>query len=233
MNHILVVDDDERLLRLLSRYLVGEGFTASTATDGEEMRRRLMADEPDLVILDLGLPGEDGLTLTKEIRSRSSIPVIMLTGKADTVDKIVGLEVGADDYVTKPFEERELLARVRSVMRRYSVSPKLEPTRVAHFDGWKLDRSGHELISPRDKRVHLTSHEFLLLETFIDHPNRTLSRDALLEILSGRDWSPFDRSIDVLIAKLRKKIEISPRQPELIQTIRGAGYKFTATVTYD
>jgi two-component system OmpR family response regulator len=233
MNHILIVDDDERLLRLLSHYLVSEGFTVSTATDGEQLRLRLATDQPDLVILDLGLPGEDGLSLMKEIRSGSSMPVIMLTGKASTVDKIVGLEVGADDYVTKPFEERELLARVRSVMRRYTASSGFDSKRVARFAGWKLDRLGHELISPQNQRIHLTSHEFTLLETFIDQPSRTLSRDALLEMLSGRDWNPLDRSIDVLIAKLRKKIESSPRDPELIKTIRGAGYKFTAKVDYE
>ena len=237
MSHILVVDDDERLLRLLARYLEKEGYVVSIAADAREARARAAADRPHLIILDLGLPGEDGLVLIREIRSQSTTPIIILTGKTSTLDKVVGLEVGADDYVTKPFDERELLARVRSVLRRFSAradpAAATDPGRVARFGGWVLDLAGHELTSPDGERVHLTSHEFLMLETFVAHPNRALGRDSLMELLSGRDWNPLDRSIDVLIAKLRKKIEKNPRDPELIKTIRSTGYKFVAKVTFD
>lgn len=231
---ILVVDDDPRIIRLVGQYLRQEDYQVETATNGREMRNRIAIHRPDLVILDLGMPGEDGLTLTREIRSSSDIPIIILTGKTHTVDKVVGLELGADDYITKPFDERELLARVRSVLRRYRPLPVEAATplngAVACFADWKLDLTGHELTSPEGENVHLTSHEFLLLEAFITHPNRTLSRDTLMDLIAGRDWNPLDRSIDVLIAKLRKKLEKDPQQPEIIKTIRGQGYKFTVQI---
>ncbi|MFO1371111.1 MAG: response regulator transcription factor [Candidatus Competibacteraceae bacterium] len=232
---ILIVDDDPRITRLVGQYLRQEGYQTETATNGREMRNRIAARQPDLVILDLGMPGEDGLTLTREIRTRSNIPIIILTGKGHTVDKVVGLELGADDYITKPFDERELLARMRSVLRRYrplrSEATSLpKDGSVARFADWTLDLTGHDLTSPTGENVYLTSHEYLLLEALVTHPNRILSRDTLMDIIAGRDWNPLDRSIDVLIAKLRKKLEKDSQQPEIIKTIRGQGYKLTVQV---
>ncbi len=234
-SQILVVDDDPKICRLLARYLVQEGYHVITACNGEEMRQLMAAEQPDLVILDLMLPDEDGLSLARALRSESNVAIIMLTGKTDPIDRVVGLEVGADDYVTKPFDERELLARVRSVLRRTlqdgppaSTSEKF----IARFAGWQLDLSAYELTSPAGERVHLTSHEFQLISALVTRPNRTLTRNEILDLVAGRDWAPYDRSIDVLVAKVRRKIEDDPKNPTLIQTIRGVGYKFTAPVSF-
>ncbi|MBZ4194602.1 MAG: response regulator transcription factor [Candidatus Contendobacter sp.] len=231
---ILIVDDDLRILRLIENYLRCEGYSTHTATCAVEARQRLLASPTALIILDVGLPDEDGFSLAREIRTKSTVPIIMLTGKTDTVDKVVGLELGADDYMTKPFEARELLARVRSLLRRSQTpSPSsLEKSGIAHFGGWRIDLIQHELFSPIGKNVHLTSHEFRLLEAFIRAPNRVLTRDLLMDQIAGHDWSPLDRSIDVLIAKLRKKIELNPAQPSLIKAIRGEGYKLTTEVRF-
>ncbi|MDX1433556.1 MAG: response regulator transcription factor [Gammaproteobacteria bacterium] len=232
---ILIVDDDERLRRVLSRYLAREGYSVREAADGDEMRTRLAGDRPDLVILDLMLPDEDGLSLARELRAQSSIAIIMLTGKTDIIDRIVGLELGADDYVTKPFDERELLARVRTVLRRTSKGIGSEQPAAgssAKFAGWRLDFVAHELTSPSGEPVHLTSSQFQLLASLVARPNRVMSREEILGLVSGRDWTPMDRSIDVLIGKLRKKIEPDPKSPTLIKTIRGIGYKFTAHVDF-
>lgn len=232
---ILVVDDDPRILRLVGHYLQREGYSVRMATCAREAREQLSRLPPDLIILDIGLPGEDGFTFAREIRSQSTIPIIMLTGRSETVDKVVGLELGADDYLTKPFEERELLARIRSLLRRCRVPrPSSSGTSgIARFGGWRLDLTRQELYSPTGENVYLTSHEFRLLEAFVLHPNRVLSRDALMDRIAGRDWNPLDRSIDVLIAKLRKKIESNPAQPTLIKAIRGEGYKLTTPVVID
>jgi len=229
---ILVVDDDPRILRLVGHYLQREGYSVRMVTSVDEAREQLCALPPSLVILDVGLPGEDGFTFAREIRSQSNIPIIMLTGRSETVDKVVGLELGADDYITKPFEERELLARIRSLLRRYRVSPSASSKTggVARFADWRLDLTRHELFSSTGENVYLTSHEFRLLEMFVLHPHHVLSRDALMDRVAGRDWNPLDRSIDVLVAKLRKKIEPNPAQPTLIKAIRGEGYKFTTEV---
>lgn len=231
---LLIVDDDPRILRLISHYLEREGYSVRTATSAGEAREQLATQPPALIILDIGLPDGDGFTFTREIRLHSDIPIIMLTGKDQTIDKVVGLELGADDYMTKPFEERELLARIRGILRRRKApsSPSLPATGgIAFFGGsWRLDLTGHELFSPTGENVYLTSHEFRLLEAFIRRPNHILSRDALMDQVGGRDWNPLDRSIDVLIAKLRKKIEQNPAQPTLIKTIRGEGYKLTTEV---
>lgn len=230
---IIVVDDDPRICKLLSRYLSREGYSVRTAESGEQMRRLLASESADLVILDLILPGEDGLVLARELRANSDVAIIMLTGKADTVDRIVGLELGADDYVTKPFDERELLARVRTVFRRLSRIPTTTPdakASVARFAGWELDLNAHELTSTAGDKVHLTSYEFQVLSALVTRSNRALTRDELLDLAVDREWNPFDRSIDVLIGKLRRKIEIDPQHPSLIKTIRGTGYKFTASV---
>jgi DNA-binding response OmpR family regulator len=229
---ILVVDDDPRLCRLLSRYLTAEGYPVRTAGTARDMREMMALEEPRLVILDLMLPDDDGLTLAREIRARSEIGILMLTGKREPVDKIVGLELGADDYMTKPFDERELLARVRSILRR--VGPKeaheQENGSVLCFDGWTLDIAAYELADPDGKPVELTAHEFDLLVALASHAGRVLSRDAILEIVAGRDWTPYDRSVDVLVGKLRRKLGDDPRSPRMIKTVRGAGYKLTPHV---
>jgi DNA-binding response OmpR family regulator len=231
---ILVVDDDPRLCRLVSRQLTREGYSVRTAAGGEDMRRLISEARPDLVILDLMLPGEDGFSLARELRAHSNVGIVMLTGKADTVDKIVGLEIGADDYVTKPFDERELLARVRSVLRRVSDDARAQEQdgNIACFKGWELDLTAYELVSPDGDTVHLTSHEFQLLAALVEHGHRVLTRDAILELLSGRDWTPEDRSVDVLVGKLRRKLETDPHDPKLIRTVRGVGYILAVDVTY-
>ncbi len=230
---ILIVDDDPRVCRLLARYLDREGYSVHIASNGMEMRRLLTTEQPDLIILDLMLPGENGLTLAQEIRAQSDVAIIMLTGKMDTIDKVVGLEVGADDYITKPFEERELLARIRSVLRRTSQSTIFTSSSqgsIACFAGWQLDLTAYTLTSPVGEKVHLTSHEFRLLAALVTRHNRVLTRDEILELVAGRDHTPYDRSIDVLVGKLRGKIEDDPKHPSFIQTIRGIGYKFSARV---
>lgn len=233
---ILIVDDDPRLCRSLARYFKQEGYEVRTATSGQEMRERLAAEKPSLVILDLMLPDEDGFSLARELRASSDVAIVIVTGKADTTDKVVGLELGADDYVTKPFIERELLARVRSVLRRTSEGVKGRPEPVgsiARFSGWCLDLDSYNLVSPAGETVALTPHEFQLLSTLVRHGNRVLTREAILELVSGRDWSPDDRSVDVLVGKLRKKLEEDPRDPRLIETVRSVGYKLTAKVVYE
>lgn len=234
--HILVVDDDPQICRLLERFLGLEGFRVSTAPSGEGMRRVLEADAAELVILDLMLPGEDGLTLARELRSTSDIPVIMLTGKHDTVDKIVGLELGADDYVTKPFDQRELLARIRSVMRRVrkpSVEIQVNEQRdrlMARFAGWSVDFGRREVHSSDGEAVHFTTHEFDLLAALLERPQRAVSRDQILDLVADRQREPFDRSIDVLVGKVRRKLGDDPRSPTFIKTIRGVGYMFMVAV---
>jgi len=232
--HILVVDDDARVRRLLERYMVRNGFDVTSVENGQEMREVLTEKDVGLILLDLMMPGEDGISLARDIRSKSEVPIIMLTGRADTVDKVVGLEVGADDYVTKPFDERELLARVRSVIRRKkSVESETDDGEITslsstliEFGQWRLDMEGYQLIDANDEIVHLTKHEFILLEAFLNRPNRIWSRNEILDLVSGREWQSTDRSIDVLVGKLRKKVEIDPKKPQYIQTIRGVGYRF-------
>ena len=233
---ILIVDDDPRLCRTLARYFKQEGYTAHIAISGAQMRQRLAIETPDLVILDLILPDVDGFSLARELRANYDLPIVILTGKADTVDKVVGLEIGADDYVTKPFDERELLARVRSVLRRTAKSTRNgaeAPVSVACFAGWRLDLYSYELTSSSGEPVALTPHEFQLLSAFIQHGNRVLTREVILEQVADRNWSPDDRSVDVLIGKLRKKLEQNPRDPQLIETIRGIGYRLKAKIIFE
>ena len=230
---ILIVDDDERLRRTVSYHLRKEGYGVLEARNGKEMRQRLEKESIDLVILDLMLPDDDGLTLARQLRSQSNVAIIMLTGKVETIDKVVGLEVGADDYVTKPFDSRELLARVRTVLRRAPGAEKhgtASAIMSAHFDGWRLDLVTQDLVSPGGKPVHLTSHQFQLLASLVTEADRPLSRTEISNSISGRDWSPLNRSVDVLVAKLRQKIEKDHRAPRLIKTVRGIGYKFAARV---
>lgn len=234
---ILIVDDDIRICRTLRSYLKREGYSVSIALDGEEMWHQFNATNPDLILLDVVLPGTDGVTLAKELRKTSDVGIIMLTGKNDPVDQIIGLEMGADDYVTKPFDERQLLARIRSLLRRrttYANGAVDETSESGHkvvFEGFELDLFRHELLSPSGKQLDLTSHEFRLLEIFVRNPGGVLSRDQIMQYLYERDWSQNDRSVDVLVGKLRKKIEIDPSQPKLILTIRSFGYKFAARVS--
>ncbi len=230
--NILVVDDDVVICNLLDRYLTAAGYRVRTAANGEEMYRCIKLQPPDLILLDLKMPGKHGLELARELRKESDVGIIILTGSDETVDKVVGLEVGADDYVPKPFDERELLARVRSVLRRVLQIAGTTDKSVARFSGWTLDLVAHELKSPAGDEVRLTSYEFQLLANLVKSPNRVFNRDQIMESITGRDWIPSDRSIDVLVGKLRKKIEEDPHKPIFIKTIRGTGYKFTARVKY-
>ena len=227
--HIVVVDDDPEIRTILEDYLTEEGYRVSTAEGGAEMRRILAQYRADLVILDVQMPGEDGFTIAASLRKTSNVGIVMLTGKGDSVDRVVGLELGADDYVAKPFDLRELLARVRSVLRRVKHGPDDEPageTRPLTFAGWSLDLSARQLISSEGVDVELTTAEFNLLAALATRANRVLSRDQLLDITLGREWSPLDRSIDNLITHLRRKIEVDPKHPTMIKTIRGVGYMF-------
>ena len=235
--HILVVDDDREIRDLLSRYLVKQGFRVSTAADGRDMRESLRDQAIDLIVLDLMLPGDDGLALCREVRARSAMPVIMLTARGDDVDRIVGLEMGADDYVAKPFNPRELVARIRAVMRRAGESTgglaggrRDEAGGTLVFAGWRLDLERRELTNPDGVLVSLSAGEFGLLAAFAARPQRVLSRDQLLDLARGRDAQPFDRSIDVQVSRLRRKIEDDPREPHVIKTVRGGGYMFTPAV---
>jgi len=235
--HILVVDDDERICRLLRRYLEQEGFSVDTVVDGASMWAKLNQREPDLIVLDLMLPGVDGLTLARELRAKTNVGIIILTGKHDPVDTIVGLEVGADDYVTKPFDKRELLARIRSVLRRYSGSSqpdrrdeKVHSSEVLRFNGWQMKLDSYELISPDGETINLSNHEFRLLTVLVQNSRMILSRDQILQRISRRNWMPDDRSVDVTIGKLRKVIEEDSNKPKLIRTVRGVGYQFTGKV---
>jgi two-component system OmpR family response regulator len=232
--HILVVDDEQEICDLVRDYLAGEGFRVTTALDGAAFREEMARGPVDLVILDLVLPGEDGLQLARELRSQSDIGIIILTGRGEAVDRIIGLEMGADDYLPKPFHLRELLARVRSVLRRASARAAERPgqaqrTRV-RFADWLFDLTSRALTAPDGSEVRLTSGEFELLAAFATHSNEVLSRDQLLDLARGREAGPFDRTIDVQVGRLRRKIEDDPKNPTLIKTVRAGGYIFTPTV---
>jgi two-component system, OmpR family, response regulator len=231
--HILIVDDAREIRDMVQEYLSGEGFRVSTAHDGADMRDVLSRSPADLVILDLMLPGEDGLTLARLLRSQSGVGIIILTGRGETVDRIIGLEMGADDYLPKPFHLRELLARVKSVLRRVQTrtgdGPQPSRSRV-QFAGWSFDLSSRELLSPAGQTVRLTTGEFDLLAAFVNHANQVLSRDRLLDLARNREAGPFDRTIDVQVGRLRRKLEDDPQNPSLIKTVRGSGYIFTPGV---
>src|SRR5436309_6233693 len=231
--HILVVDDQREICDVVEEYLTGEGYRVSTAHDGAGMRRTLAQSPADLVILDLMLPGEDGLSLARALRSESGIGIIILTGRGETVDRIIGLEMGADDYLPKPFHLRELLARVKSVLRRVQSRTGEAPQQAgsrARFAGWSLDLSSRELVSPGGEEVRLTTGEFDLLAAFVNNANQVLSRDRLLDLARNREAGPFDRTIDVQVGRLRRKLEDDPQRPTMIKTVRGSGYIFTPTV---
>ncbi|MET3434481.1 two-component system OmpR family response regulator [Herbaspirillum seropedicae] len=232
--HILVVDDDRDIRTLLAEYLDSNGLRTLTATNGSEMRRVLEESRVDLIVLDLTLPGEDGLTLCRNLRATSSVPVIMLTARGEPLDRILGLEMGADDYLAKPFEPRELFARIRSVLRRtQALPPNMAQPDVAamRFAGWTLDLTARHLVNQDGVVVALSGAEFRLLKVFLDHPNRVLNRDQLLELTQGRESDPFDRSVDIQISRLRQKLGDDARTPTIIKTVRNEGYVLATTVT--
>jgi len=236
--HILVVDDDREIRNLLSKFLTKNGFRVSLAADGREMRRVLAEAKIDLIVLDLMLPGESGLTLCGQLRATTSTPIIMLTAVSEETDRIIGLEMGADDYLPKPFNPRELLARIRAILRRtedraaVAVAASGESDPVFAFDGWKLHPARRQLLDPAGNQVELTGGEFDLLVTLVERPQRVLSRDRLLDLTKGRAASLFDRSIDVQIGRLRRKLETTVAGAGgLIATVRGGGYMFTGAVT--
>ena len=233
--HILVVDDDREICSLVSQFLSRHSLRVSTARDGAEMLRTLEVSRIDLVILDLMLPGEDGLSLCRKLRAQGSIPVIMLTAMGEEIDRILGLEMGADDYLAKPFNPRELLARVRAVLRRVGAlpAPVVEAGsggRVLNFEGWRLDIAKRELKNSEGEIVILSSGEFDLLQAFAELPQRVLTRDQLLDLARGRAAVLYDRSVDIQVMRLRRKIELNPKDPQLIKTVRSGGYMFTPSV---
>ena len=221
---VLIVEDDADVRNSTAEYLASHDFQVDVADCGDAMRAALEKAVPNVVLLDLRLPGEDGLSLARSLRERYDVAIIMVTAADAVVDRVVGLEVGADDYVAKPFDLRELLARVKSVLRRAQAPAAGATQQTVKVGGFSLDLSAHRLLDERGAEVPLTSMEFDLLRVFVGHPNQVLSRDQLLNLTRNRDWEPFDRSIDIRIARLRRKLEPDPDKPQLIKTVRGAGY---------
>ncbi|BBK39476.1 DNA-binding response regulator [Allostella sp. ATCC 35155] len=232
--HIVVVDDEPEIRETLEEYLAMQGFAVTAAGNGAELRRALAAGPVDLVLLDLNMPGEDGLSLTRFLRQETRAGVILVTAAGEAIDRVVGLEMGADDYIPKPFDLRELLARVRSVLRRMPAAagpaaaapPRPEGGNHVVFGHCRLDLAGQRLFGADGAELAITAMEFDLLRTFARHPRQVLSRDRLLDLAHNRDWDPFDRSIDVRITRLRRKIEVDPAKPRIIKTVRGTGYMF-------
>jgi two-component system OmpR family response regulator len=225
--HVLIVDDDREIRGLLAQYLEKHDFRTTTVADGKEMRRVLDRTHTDLLVLDLMLPGEDGLTLCRELRSRSQLPIIMLTARGEDVDRIVGLELGADDYVAKPFNPRELLGRIKAVLRRAAHAPRdpsPETVRGFSFGGWRLDTVTRTLKNSDGREVALSGAEYRLLAVLLGAGNRVLTRAQLTELLRGRDADPFDRSIDVRVSRLRQILGDDARAPQIIKTVYGEGY---------
>jgi two-component system OmpR family response regulator len=230
----LLVEDDAEIGDLISRYLKANQFDVVVVMDGAAMDAALAERAFDLLILDLNLPGEDGLSICRRLRAERDLPIIIVTAQGEDVDKIVGLEMGADDYVAKPFNPRELLARIRSVLRRASAADPIEAgsaRQVYRFSGWTVDLAAREVVAPVGMKVAMTGAEFDLLHALCEHPNRVLTRDQLISLTHGPTAGPFERSIDTLISRLRQKIETDVKNPKLIQTVRSEGYMFTTPVT--
>lgn len=231
--HILVIDDDREIRELLAKFLERQRLRVTTARDGKEARRAFLNGHYQLVVLDLMLPGEGGLDLGRWLRAETNVPIIMLTAMADETDRIIGLELGADDYVTKPFNPRELLARIRAVLRRTSEAEDRvldHATKIYKFAGWTLETARRRLLDPTGVEVSLTGGEYDLLVALLDRPNRVLTRDMLLDLLRGRQAGPFDRAIDVAVSRLRRKLEDNGRNAQLIKTVRGGGYVLSTPV---
>jgi len=228
---VLVVEDDPEIRSMLGEYLGEHGYDVTLTDGGDAMRAALAKQVPDVVLLDVNLPGEDGLTLARHLREHYPVGIIMVTGAGEVIDRVVGLEIGADDYVTKPFDPRELRARLRSVMRRMRAGPRPAPAagdagRRVRVGRCELDLGSHLLFDAEGEEIQLTGMEFDLLKVLVEHANQVLSRDQLLNLTRNRDWEPFDRSIDIRIARLRRKVEADPDKPRAIRTVRGAGYMF-------
>ncbi len=238
--HILVVDDDPGVRDLLRDCFELDGYTVSEASSGRELLAQLANGPVHLITLDIGLGGENGFDIARQVRAGTNVPIVMITGKGDMIDRVVGLELGADDYITKPFHIREVQARVRAVLRRYDIGqmPKPPPSEpvASHtverfaFADWVLDTAGRALVSASGAPQDLTTAEYNMLEMFLRRPSRVLSRDNIMDLLKGHEWSPFDRSIDALIVRLRRKIEPDPETPRMIKTVRGVGYVFAVDV---
>jgi two-component system, OmpR family, response regulator len=232
-DHVLVVDDDGEIRKLLGEYLRKAGYRVTAVADGKAMWQALEAAHPEVVVLDVMLPGDDGLTLCRDLRARSQVPIIMLTARGEETDRIVGLEMGADDYLAKPFSPRELLARIKSVLRRARTLPdnlRPEPARTLRFAGWRLDMAARNLTSPQGVVVALSGAEHKLLSIFLTHPRRVLTRDQLMDLMRGREAYPLDRSIDVQVSRLRRRLQDDAKEPALIKTVRGEGYVLSAQV---
>jgi len=233
--HILVVDDDREIRDLLAKFLEKHSFRVTAARDAREARKLWPLGRYHLVVLDLMMPGESGLDLARWLRSQSDVPIVMLTAMGEETDRIVGLELGADDYVAKPFNPRELLARIRAVLRRATADSSTDPGReppakVLRFAGWVLEPTRRRLLNPDGAEVPLTGGEYELLMVLVERPNRILTRDMLMDLLRGRQAGPFDRAIDVAVSRLRRKLEDDGRNPQVIKTVRGGGYVLSATV---
>jgi len=232
-DHILVVDDDAEIRSLLGDYLRKNGYRASAVADGKAMWTALARGKVDLVVLDLMLPGDDGLTLCRKLRSEAETPVIMLTARGEETDRIVGLEMGADDYLAKPFSPRELLARIKSVLRRYRSLPRnlrADDAREIAFAGWRLDVVARHLVSAQGVVTSLSGSEYQLLRVFLSHPNHVLTRDQLMVLSKGREADPLERGIDIQVSRLRHRLNDDPSDPRIIKTVRGEGYVLAAPV---
>ena len=230
MQRILVVDDDPGLRELLDGYLRDSGFEVQTVPDGEAMGAELTRTPFDLIVLDLMLPGEDGLTLCRRLRARSTVPILMLTARGDEFERVLGLEMGADDYLAKPFSPRELLARIRSILRRAGDRGSDSSPRIG-FDGWMLDLGAHHLIDPEGVVVVLSTGEFRLLRALAENLNRVLTRDQLIDAIAGREANRLERTVDVLVSRLRKRLRDDAREPRMIRTVRSEGYMLVSRPT--
>ncbi|AGH82187.1 winged helix family two component transcriptional regulator [Psychromonas sp. CNPT3] len=229
--HLLIVDDHQEIRELLQRFLKQHQYRVSVAINGQEMKKKLKTAQIDLIILDLMLPGEDGLTLCRNLRAQSNIPVIMLSAMGEEMDKIIGLEMGADDYISKPFNPHELLARIKAVLRRSTqITKQVTDSQILHFERWTLDINRRQLLNHQGINIILSSAEFSLLKVFLEHPQQVLSRDQLLDLAKGREGDVYDRAIDTQVSRLRKKLEKDPKQPCLIKTIWGGGYQLACEV---